>query len=81
MLEMAELKLSDDNKRKLADNSTRRKHWDAEKWQPFISDLQAGDEVWRFSSPSESWASMCGCAGYSVVRNGEILRSLVTLRN
>ena len=79
--EMSDLELSDENKRKLAANSGRRKRWATEKWLPFVADLRPGDEVWRFSSPSEAWAKKCGCAGYSVVRDGEIIRSLVTIRN
>ena len=81
MREVAETELSDDNKRKLVANSERREQWDVEKWQPFITDLLPEDEVWRFQSPPTTWAKMCGCAGYCVVRNGRILRSLVTIRN
>ena len=36
--EMSDLELSDENKRKLAANSGRRKRWATEKWLPFVAD-------------------------------------------
>lgn len=79
--EMRELKLSDDNKRKLLERSESFKRWQAERWEPFIAGLCPGDEVWRFSSPPKSWENLCGRAVYAVLRSGEIIRTLVTLMN
>lgn len=79
--ELAELKLSEGNKRKLLERSVPFKQWETTIWLPFIADLMPNDEVWRFHSPPETWANFRGCAGYVVLRDGQIIRSLTTLRN
>ena len=79
--EMATLDLSNENKRKLLERSERLKHWDSETWQPFLASLEEGDEVWRFRSPPITWANSLGCAGYAVLRDGVIVRTLVTMRS
>ena len=79
--EMAGLDLSEENKQKLLERSDQLKRWEATKWLPFIADLMPDDEVWRFHSPPETWAKFCGCAGYVVIRDGQIIRSLTTMRN
>jgi hypothetical protein len=79
--EMAELDLSEEGKRKLLERSEQLKRWEATEWLPFIADLMPDDEVWRFRSPAETWADFCGCAGYVVIRDGQIIRSLTTMRN
>lgn len=77
--EMEKLELYDEDKRKLLEISQQLKRWATEKWKPFVADLSDGDEVWRFSSPPETWNQFCGCAGYAVVRDGEIIRTLTTM--
>jgi hypothetical protein len=52
-----------------------------ERWRAFLAKMQAGDELWTFSSSDESWQHLCGRAGISLVRNGEIVDSIVTLMN
>ena len=47
----------------------------------FKSKIQEGDELWRFSSPQESWEHLAGRAGICIVRDGEITDSLVTIMN
>lgn len=79
--EMAGLEISEENKGKLLARSEQLKKWETAKWLPFIADLLPDDEVWRFHSPPQTWANFCGCAGYVVVRDGQIIRSLTTLRN
>ena len=49
-------------------------------WDKLVADMQPGDEVWWFMSPPEPWPALCGCRGLSVVRNGEVVDSFVTLR-
>ena len=78
---LSSLDLSNDNKNTLLDRSKQFKEWVASKWEPFIAEVMPGDEVWRFQSPPETWANMAGRAGYSIVRDGTIIRSLVTLLN
>ena len=81
MQEMASLDLSDENKRKLLAKSKQFADWELERWTPFVSLVSDGDEVWRFTSPAESWAAFCGCASYCIVRSGTIGETLVTIRN
>jgi hypothetical protein len=50
-------------------------------WRFFLSKAQTHDEIWRFTSPAEYWEKMMGRAGYSIVRDGEIVDSIVTLMN
>jgi hypothetical protein len=41
--------------------------------------LEAGGELWYFSSPQETWNRLAGRAGYAVLRNGEVVAAIVTL--
>jgi hypothetical protein len=79
--EMSTFDFSDEDKRKLVEQSEQLKRWRIEEWEPFIAGLQPADEVWRFRSPPETWNRFCGCAGYVVLRRGEIVRSLTTMRS
>ena len=79
--EMAELELSDENKRKLLERSEQLKHWEVTKWNPFVADLLPNDEVWRFRSSPQTWSSFCGCAGYAILRDGQVIRTLTTMRS
>ena len=40
-----------------------------------------GDELWAYSSPSESWTKLIGRAGYALVRDGRIIANAVTAMN
>jgi hypothetical protein len=51
------------------------------RWQELLSEMREGDELWHFSSPPKTWASLSGRAGYAVVRRGRVVASIVTLRN
>jgi hypothetical protein len=79
--EMASLQLSDENKQKLLDRSEPFRKWAEERWKPFIALMQPGDELWQFRSPDHTWANLAGRAGYAILRDGEIVHSLVTLLN
>jgi hypothetical protein len=48
------------------------------RWERLKKSMAAGDELWEFVSPPESWAHRCGRQGYAVVRRGEIVASLLT---
>jgi len=50
-------------------------------WRAFIAQMKDGDELWEFRSPRDSWAKMCGMAGYSLVRRGEIVDSIILMQN
>lgn len=40
------------------------------RWAFLKSKMDAGDEVWRFSSTADSWANRTGRGGYALVRAG-----------
>src|SRR5438105_4131275 len=46
-----------------------------------LSKMQDGDELWEFCSPPDSWAHMAGRAGIALVRGGNVLDSIVSMRN
>lgn len=79
--EMDELDLSDENKRRGLECSEQFKKWEMTKWIPFVSHLLPGDEVWHFRSPPQTWSEFCGCAGYAVLRDGQVIRILTTMRS
>lgn len=79
--EIASLGLSEATKQKLLNDSEPLKRWIEAKWKPFIAEMMPGDELWKFRSPGTTWANMAGRAGYAIVREGKIVRSLVTLMN
>jgi len=35
----------------------------AKKWRAFIAQMVAGDELWFFESPPETWSSLAGRSG------------------
>jgi hypothetical protein len=51
------------------------------KWVEFRGKFREGDEIWEFTSPPDTWQHLCGRAGVSIVRNGEIVDSFVTVMN
>jgi hypothetical protein len=50
-------------------------------WLAMIAKMQDTDELWTFSSSRETWKSFCGRAGIALMRDGEIIDSIVTLMN
>jgi hypothetical protein len=52
-----------------------------QEWQAIKSGIEAGDEVWLFSSDAESWRHLAGRAGVVVVRDGVQVASMVTMMN
>ena len=51
------------------------------RWKNFKSNIQDGDKIYYFRSPSWTWESLCGRAGYSIYRNGEEIDSITTIMN
>ena len=47
----------------------------------FRSRVQEGDEVWEFNSPAHFWEHLAGRAGIALVRNGEVVDSIITSMN
>jgi hypothetical protein len=52
-----------------------------DRWERLKACLHEGDEIWAFCSPSESWEQLAGRAGLAVVRNGRVVKCLVTKIN
>lgn len=50
-------------------------------WAKFRAQFQKGDELWIFSSPKETWAGLCGRAGFAIVRDGEVVDVFVSVLN
>ena len=48
-------------------------------WLQLKAKMQPGDELWEFSSSEESWKHLAGRAGFCIVRQGEVIYSLVTI--
>jgi hypothetical protein len=53
----------------------------AQKWQTFISRMIAGDELWSFKSPPETWNNLAGVAGYAIVRSNNIVATITSSRS
>jgi len=52
-----------------------------DKWKALTVQMVEGDELWEFTSPADTWQNLCGRQGIAIVRNGEVLSSLVTEMN
>ncbi len=53
----------------------------AGKLEAFLADVRPSDEIWRFKSPPDTWAKLCGRAGYGIVRDGRCVKIVVTMLN
>jgi hypothetical protein len=51
------------------------------RWRQLLARMTPGDELWEFSSSPESWANMAGRSGIALVRQGEIVDSIITALN
>jgi hypothetical protein len=50
-------------------------------WRELLNKMQETDELWEFSSGSDSWGNLAGRGGIALVRNGEIVDSIITIMN
>lgn len=50
-------------------------------WKQLLAAMQPGDELWEFNSPEDTWKHLAGRAGFAVVRDGNLIASLVTMMN
>ena len=53
----------------------------ASDWQGLKAQMLPGDEIWYFSSGPESWRQLAGREGYALVRDGDVIDSLITGMN
>lgn len=51
------------------------------RWDTFVAEARPGDSLWFFKSSHDSWATLSGCSGFAVVRDGIPISGLVTLRS
>ena|SRR2546427_1156861 len=51
------------------------------KWMTLRGKVMAGDELWIFRTPEESWVHLSGREGVALVRNGEVVAEIVTRKN
>ncbi|WP_158814455.1 hypothetical protein [Methylocapsa sp. S129] len=51
------------------------------KWEALKALMQPGDELWTFSSSAGSWRALAGRAGIALVREGQVIKTLVTIMN
>lgn len=47
----------------------------------FKTEARRGDEVWSFSAPEEMWSQLCGYGGFALLREDEIVETIVTHLN
>jgi hypothetical protein len=50
-------------------------------WEALKAQMEDGDELWRFSTPDETWEQMMGRAGIVLLRGGTIIATIVTTLN
>ena len=50
-------------------------------WKSFKTLYKGGDTIREFDSPSNYWDSLCGMAGYALIRDGEIIATMITDEN
>lgn len=51
------------------------------RWETFLGQRLAGDTLWTFRSPADTWANLAGRTGYAIVHDGRPVRTLVTMMN
>jgi hypothetical protein len=51
------------------------------RWQQLLAQMKEGDELREFFSSAESWQHLAGRAGIALVRDGEVVSSIVTMMN
>lgn len=50
-------------------------------WLKFKDQIRQGDQLWKFCSSGESWGHLAGREGLCIVRDGEIVASIITCMN
>jgi len=61
------------------DHETPENEWN--QWKSFKAQHKDGDTIRMFSSPQDYWDSLCGIAGYALIRNDEIITTMITEEN
>ncbi len=51
------------------------------RWKDFKSNIQDGDKIYYFRSPSWTWENLCGRAGFAIYRDEKQIYSIITIMN
>lgn len=51
------------------------------RWKDFKSNMQDGDKIYYFRSPSFTWENLCGRAGFAIYRDEKQIDSIITIMN
>jgi hypothetical protein len=52
-----------------------------QQWEALKAEMKPGDEIWSFSSPAQTWEDLAGRAGVVLIRDGKVVKMLVTAMN
>ena len=55
--------------------------WCAGQWYQLLKMMRDGDEIWEYCSDPDSWERLAGQAGIALVRNGRVIRKVITEMN
>lgn len=47
----------------------------------FLNKIKDGDKIWSWSTDSQSWMMLMGNGGYIIIRNDEVVDSILTIMN
>jgi hypothetical protein len=50
-------------------------------WQKLQRQARGSDELWAFANPPSTWRKLGKCTGFALVREGEIVESVVTAKH
>ena len=50
-------------------------------WEALKAKMEAGDEIWFWSTDEESWTKLMGWEGMALVRGGEVIDFFMTAMN
>src|SRR5712692_334277 len=50
-------------------------------WKGLLAQMVEGDQLWQFCTSGESWKNDMGRAGIALVRDGEVVASIITSMN
>ena len=50
-------------------------------WQKLKSQARAEDELWAFRNPPSTWRKLGKRMGYALVRDGEVIQSIITVES
>jgi len=53
----------------------------SDQWEALKAAMQPGDELYAYRSSPETWRALAGRSGYALVRDGKVVREVVTMLN